>query len=229
MPTTAPRSRTGHFACPALLLLVGALAQAQTPSLDDVCTALINHQPEAVFAYKIAIDGPVQCKAEGDTLTLELTGQQNGPPVIRKSVVALKANPEGKITSFDPAWMLSRPVDAVFKPVAELAADLGDNNGPAALSAFDPAMKQYGDISNDLDALTTQTDVLCAIDIVDDNQTDGVHTLDTDWYLELKSRADAGPTERRRERVRLRLELKKNKWRITDISPLNILAPIKVN
>ncbi len=163
---------------------------------------------------------------------LQLNPQQNGPPLTRTEHVAVSLQQkEGqwKIVGFTPLRIFAMPTPAVFDRIASLANSLSENDGPGALSIFSSGIAGYGEISGDLDALTSQTDVLCAVDIVADNETAGIHKLDTDWYMQLKSRADGGPTERRRERVQLQMELSKGKWRITALSPLEILAPIKVN
>ena len=163
---------------------------------------------------------------------LQLNPQQNGPPLTRTERVAISLRQkegEWKIVSFTPLRIFAMPTPAVFERISSLANGLSENDGPGALSIFSSAIAGYGEISGDLDALTSQTDVLCAIDILADNETEGIHKLDTDWYLQLKSRADSGPTERRRERVQLQMEMSKGKWRITAISSLNILAPIKAN
>ena len=163
---------------------------------------------------------------------LQLNPQQNGPPLTRTERVAIsmqQKDGQWKIVGFTPLRLFAMPTPAVFDRIASLANSLSENDGPGALSVFSSGIAGYGEISGDLDALTSQTDVLCSIDIVADNETAGVHKLDTDWYLQLKSRADAGPTERRRQRVQLQVEMLKGKLRITAISPLEILAPIKAN
>jgi hypothetical protein len=185
---------------------------------------------------EIKMDRGVATGANGVQLQgewkLQLNPQQNGPPLFRTERFAIsmrRTEGQWKIVEFTPMRIFAPPAPAVFDRIASLANSLSENDGPGALSIFDSRTAGYGEISGDLDALTTQTDVLCAIDVLADNETAGIHKLDTDWYLQLKSRADGGPTERRRERVRVQLELIKGKWRITAISSLNILSPIKAN
>jgi hypothetical protein len=163
---------------------------------------------------------------------LQLNPQQNGPPLVRTERVSISLQQIGgqwKIAGFTPLRIFAMPTPAVFDRIASLASSLSENDGPGALSIFNSNIEGYGEISGNLDALTSQTDVLCAIDIVTDRETAGIHKLDADWYLQLKSRADGGPTERRRKRVQLQMELIKGNWRITAISPSNILAPIQAN
>ena len=127
---------------------------------------------------------------------------------------------------------LAQTEDTPWLPViAKLASALSQNDGTAAMEAFDSHMKDYGTIESNIDALVAQTDVLCAIDVIQDNATPAadVRTLDVDWYMTLKSQADAGPTERRRERVEVQIKKIRGKWKITALAPLSILDPIHIN
>jgi len=185
---------------------------------------------------QVKVDGELKPGAGGVSLQgewkLELNPKQNLPLLIRTEKVSISLQQIGgewKITRFAPLRLFAKPDSAVFSRIAALANDLSEGDEPDALAVFSSAMSNYGEVSADIDALVNQTQILCAIDIVDDNESAGIHKLDTDWYLELKSSADAGPTERRRERVEIQIELIKGKWRITAISPLVILAPIKIN
>jgi hypothetical protein len=123
-----------------------------------------------------------------------------------------------------------------------LAAFLSDGESVGALEAFDKSMRRYGAIAEYIEALAAQTEVLCSIEIVGDKEADDdasdVHHLDLDWYMVLKSRADSGPEERRRQHVAVTMQrfYRNNSarpgpkgaavWRITSISPEQILAPI---
>ena len=127
---------------------------------------------------------------------------------------------------------LGQTEDTPWLPViAKLASALSQNDGTTAMEAFDSHMKDYGTIESNIDALVAQTDVLCAIDVIQDNATPAadVRTLDVDWYMTLKSQADAGPTERRRERVEVQIKKIRGKWKITSLAPLSILNPIHIN
>ena len=122
--------------------------------------------------------------------------------------------------------------DTPWLPViAKLASSLSQNDGTTAMEAFDSHMKDYGTIESNIDALVNQADVLCAIDVIEDNATPSadVRTLDVDWYMTLKSQAEVGPTERRRERVTVQITKIRGKWKITALSPLSILDPIHIN
>lgn len=170
----------------------------------------------------------------GDSITLDTDWSlqiftvQNGPLLDRREHVVLtlrKAGADWKIVSLSPASVLAPPDPGLFAAIASLAADLNDKNQSDAVAAFDKSLKQYGEIDNDIDALVTQNDVLCAIDVVADRQTGETHTLELDWYLQLKARTDGGPTTRRRERVTVQMKKSGRRWRIFAIEPLAVLSP----
>jgi ketosteroid isomerase-like protein len=170
----------------------------------------------------------------GDSITfrtdwsLQMYTVQNAPQLDRRdrgSVTMRRAGSEWKIVALSPVGVFTPPDDKIFKRIAQLAADLNDKDESGARGIFDSRMKQYGEIDNDIDALVTQNDLLCAIDIVSDRQTGDVHTLDVDWYLDLKSRADGGPSQQRRERVQVTMRQIDGKWKISNLDSLKILSP----
>ncbi len=110
--------------------------------------------------------------------------------------------------------------------LARLASALSRNDSVSALEVFDSSLPGYAGLEANLTALTAQTDILCALDVVSDMEADGVHTVDVDWYMQLKPQGDAGRVERRRERVTLKMKLFRGKWRITSLSPVSILSPV---
>src|ERR1700722_19849912 len=87
------------------------------------------------------------------------------------------------------------PLDAL----ARLATYLSENDASSAMSMFDSQMKGYGELESNVEAVAAQTDVTCAIDVVSDVESGGVHKLDLDWIVNLTSKTDKSLTERRRE------------------------------
>ncbi len=90
-------------------------------------------------------------------------------------------------------------------------------------------MKDFGAIEANVEALAAQTDVSCAIEIVTDDESNGVHKLDLDWFMEIETQDDNPQVERRRERVQVEMRQIKGRWKITAMSPLTILEPIHFN
>jgi hypothetical protein len=112
--------------------------------------------------------------------------------------------------------------------LAELATDFSSGEASSALDKFDSKMPAYGEISNNIQALIDQTEVTCAIEIISDTESGGVHKLDLDWIMNLKSMGDNLTVERRREEVTVEMRQVKGKWKITALSPLKILDPIHI-
>jgi hypothetical protein len=112
--------------------------------------------------------------------------------------------------------------------IAKIATALSEGDSDGALEYFDSQMKGFPDLEQKIQALAEQADVSCAIDIVTDTESDGVHKLDLDWYMELKAQNGNGPLERRRERVQVEMHLIKNAWRITSMAPTPIFDPIQI-
>jgi hypothetical protein len=112
--------------------------------------------------------------------------------------------------------------------LANLATALSEDDSDSALEYFDSQMRAYGEIERNIEALTAQADISCSIDIVTDVEENGIHKLDLDWYMQLKSLGDDARLERRRERVLVEMHPFKGKWKITSISPLSILDPLRI-
>jgi hypothetical protein len=127
--------------------------------------------------------------------------------------------------------------DSPYKQIAKLASSLSDGEAIGALEIFDKGNPRYGAIAEEIQGLASQTEILCSIDVVEDKEADQasseIHHLDLDWFMMLKSRAGSGQVERRRIRVAATLQLFKSKsgaavWRITSLTPEQILAPLAV-
>ena len=88
--------------------------------------------------------------------------------------------------------------------------------------------REIAAIEQKLEALTAQADISCAIDVVDDMEAGGVHKLDLDWFMQLKSQIDDSQLERRRERVQVEMRQFKGVWKITALSPITIFDPLKI-
>jgi membrane-bound lytic murein transglycosylase B len=113
--------------------------------------------------------------------------------------------------------------------VAKLASALSENDADDALEYFDSHMQSYGQIEQKLEALTAQAEITCAIDVVTDVESNGVHKLDLDWFMQLKSQIDDSQLERRRERVQVEMRQFKNVWKITSLSPITIFDPLQIH
>jgi hypothetical protein len=115
-----------------------------------------------------------------------------------------------------------------FSALAKLASSLSENDADGALEIFDAQMKNYGEIEQNIESITSQADISCDIEILADTEAGGVHKLDVDWFLQLKSQTDDSLLERRRERVQLEMRQIKGRWKIVSMSPQTILDPMQI-
>ena len=119
------------------------------------------------------------------------------------------------------------PPQTPVQAIAELAADLSQGDVSSAIAAFDSHMAEFNTIRAYLDALVAQTEISCAIEVVSDEETNGVHRLDLDWLMSLKT-PEANAQERRRERVQVEMRQVKGRWVIAAFSPISVVSPIRV-
>jgi len=107
----------------------------------------------------------------------------------------------------------------------ELAAALSEGNGLAFLDHVDHDMPNYYKLEQNVLALTGQNQVSASIDMLQQEGDDHTQVLELDWFLEVRSREELGPLERRRETVKCRVERRKKKWKIVAFEPIALFAP----
>src|SRR5690242_13294641 len=105
------------------------------------------------------------------TTGLRSWGRRFRLPVFLSLLILLSAARLSFAQNEEAAWL---PV------IAKLASSLSQNDAVGALAAFDSRMKDYGSVESYINALVSQTDVLCAIDVVQDKQSGDARTLDVD-------------------------------------------------
>jgi hypothetical protein len=127
------------------------------------------------------------------------------------------------------AQLVRAAEETPFSTLAKLATAFSENDPDAALELFDKQAPGYGDIESKIEALTAQAEISCSLDVVTDTESDGVHKLDVDWLFQLKSQADESLMERRRQRVAIEMRLIKNHWKVTALTPVTILDPLKIH
>jgi hypothetical protein len=150
------------------------------------------------------------------------------PTIGRRSFIRIGARAAAAVAILRAPFLCSADAATPLDRLARLATYLSENSAPEALACFDPRMKDYTAVQADIGAIGAQTDVLCAIDVVAEHGEGDERTLDTDWFIELRSQADGGPVERRRERVELQMKKEAGKWKIAAMAPVSILDPIHI-
>jgi hypothetical protein len=124
--------------------------------------------------------------------------------------------------------LLSAAEKTPYTSLAGLAAALSESDADGALEFFDSKMPSFADIEQKIEALTAQDDVSCSIDVVTDTESNGAHKLDLDWFMQIKSQGDSEQIERRRERVQVEMRQVKGVWKITSMTPVGILNPVRI-
>lgn len=107
--------------------------------------------------------------------------------------------------------------------LGSLASYLSDGNATGALSAFSKNIDRYGSLQANINALTAQFDILCSIEVLEESGDDQHRTADAEWYFELHSKEESGPTERRQKTVKISFAKEGKSWKITGIEPRSIL------
>jgi len=126
------------------------------------------------------------------------------------------------------APLLADTRQEILDLITELASALSEGNGLAFLDHIDHAMPDYQKLEQNILALTEQNEVSAAIDILKQEGDDRTQTVELDWLLQIRSREDNGPIERRRETVKCRAERKKKNWKIASLEPIALFAPPQV-
>ena len=106
-----------------------------------------------------------------------------------------------------------------------MASALSEGNGLAFLDHVDHAMPDYGKLEKYILALAAQNEVMSSIDVLKEEGDDHTRTAELDWFLQIRSRGQGGPLERRRQIVKCRLERLKKKWKVMAIEPVSFFAP----
>jgi hypothetical protein len=106
-----------------------------------------------------------------------------------------------------------------------MASALSEGNGLAFLDHVDHAMPDYGKLEKYNLPLAAQNEVMSSIDVLKDEGDAHTHTAELDWFLQIRSREQSGPLERRRQIVHCRLERPKKKWKVMAIEPVSFFAP----
>lgn len=104
----------------------------------------------------------------------------------------------------------------VLDRVAPLVTALSDGDAAAFLGGIDKSMPNYGDLQANVTGLLNAAEVTCSVEFV---ALEG-DTAALDWYMQIKSKEQAGIAEERRGRVTVKLGKKK----VLDISPVSFFA-----
>jgi len=106
-----------------------------------------------------------------------------------------------------------------------MASALSEGNGLAFLDHVDHSMPNYQKLEQNVLALVAQNEILSSLDVLKQEGTDEEQDVELDWFLQIRSREENGPLERRRHNVKCRLKRTKKKWKATSLEPVSFFAP----
>ena len=108
---------------------------------------------------------------------------------------------------------------------ARLAAALSTASAADFLQPFDRRMPDYPRLERNVFALLNQFEVASSVEMLEDQGDARQRSVEADWMLELRSLAAAGPSERRRATLKVRLARRGKAWQITALAPVDFFAP----
>jgi hypothetical protein len=121
------------------------------------------------------------------------------------------------------------PRQEVYDLLGSMASGLSEGNPAQFLEAFDRSMKGYSELAANVRAVVQQSDVLSAIDLVDDAGDDQKRTVRVDWLLQLGDKQNSASVVRRQKTIEVKLEKQKRKWRVVSLEPRDFFSPLRVN
>src|SRR4051812_34086359 len=107
----------------------------------------------------------------------------------------------------------------VLETVAPLASALSEGNAAAFLGAIDRNMLGFGELESTVTALLNQAEVTCSVEFLAGKGD----AAELDWYMQIRSKEQAGVTEQRRQTVTVRLGKKK----VLSIGPIAFFGPLR--
>jgi hypothetical protein len=123
------------------------------------------------------------------------------------------------------APLLAEGRQEIMNLLTAMASALSEGDGPAFLDYVDHSMRDYEKLERNILALTAQNEVASSIDLLKEDGDEHARSAELDWFLQIRSREQTGPLERRRQTVKCGLERGKKKWKIVWLEPVSFFAP----
>ena len=116
----------------------------------------------------------------------------------------------------------------VWEVVAGMAAGLAEPNVAAFLKPIEQALPGYETLATNVRAMLDQAEVESNIRPLRNEGSETARTLELDWQLRLKRKAEDGDGPRmvsREEAVTMRFRKDGKKWLVVKLEPLAFFAP----
>ncbi|MFL6417538.1 MAG: hypothetical protein ACJ74Y_17930 [Bryobacteraceae bacterium] len=132
----------------------------------------------------------------------------------------------GLLLAFATSGRADRPED-IRAQLVYVASALSGGNPSDALGPIDKSFKDYGKLRDYFVALTQAYQVASEVDITDEDDRETETVLEVTWRLTLTEPATNVSSQRSAD-IKLKLVQKDGKWKIVDLSPIELFNPQRV-
>ena len=112
--------------------------------------------------------------------------------------------------------------------LSHLASALSEGNEVRFMGYIDKSTPKYQDIESNVTALTAQSDVSASLDVINESGDGEKVDVVVDWFMQMSSKDGTEHVTRRRQRVNVTERKFRDKWKVTAINPIAILAPVTI-
>jgi hypothetical protein len=116
------------------------------------------------------------------------------------------------------------PAGEVLDLVADAAASLSAGDAAQFLKAFDPAMKGYAKLRENVTGLLALGDVQSLIDPLENEGDDRRRVAQFQWTLRIQRGVESTSWSRREQLVKCTVEKQGRRWRIVELEPVEFFA-----
>lgn len=114
-------------------------------------------------------------------------------------------------------------VDLFASMTAALTED--PPNPPGFMRTVDRKAPEYDELNREVKGLVLSWRVASSVEFLKDEGDNAKRSVDLDWYFELRSLEDGGPTVQRRQIIHCGLTKQGKHWRIVSIKPVEFFKP----
>ncbi|MCU1291945.1 MAG: hypothetical protein JWP08_795 [Bryobacterales bacterium] len=114
--------------------------------------------------------------------------------------------------------------DDVLRVINQVASALTENNPSDALIPIDKSLPNYNTLENEFIGLTSAYLITNEVEVLDEDDTADQTLLTLRWALTLASK-ETGESNSRSAEVHVRLRSQNGKWKIVELTPIDIFTP----
>lgn len=124
-----------------------------------------------------------------------------------------------------PAIAAADPASDVWDVVSSMAAALAEDNAPGFMKSIDLRLPAYDTLSRDIAGMLAQSEPRSGVTLIRNDGDDYTRTIEVDWELRLKRKADDTRIEVRRRAVTMKLVRDRKRWMVVELDPISMFAP----